>query len=333
MSQKSTPDWRNSPAHLELLSKFIRPDTMYRFSEGYRNSDWHEVLGEPPLKAIKRFIAEGYLIKADLLALMNYRFTVPDLKSLCKERELPASGKKADLIERLITTDEPGMQKSVSDLQIFMCSEQGKTLAQTYLDTKSREKEDAEAQLLENLKEKDFLQAIRTVSKYESNQVFKRGINVDWSEEALTPNPSQVAILKILFEETPTVARGVDLKKLEFFRIVAGFIFLWGAPEGAKRLLEGVEDVSEKFKNLDFARLLESFADNTQRLREYRELAGATGEKGWKVEIRTCNDEHVCDECNRLAQNKYPLFGNVPELPYPGCAHNCRCYYVLDMGW
>lgn len=333
MSQKPTVDWRNSPAHIELLSKFVKPDSMYSIPESYRNSEWREVLGEPALTVIQRFIAEGYLIRPDLVTLMNYKLTVTDLKSFCKERGLPVSGKKAELIERLITADEPGMQKTVSDLQVFVCSEKGNMLARAYLEMRSREKEEAISLFLENLKKKDFLQAVKTVNKYEARQVFQRGIGINWREEALAPNPHYVSVLKILFEETPTVARRLDPKKLEFLRVVAGFMCLWGSQVDAIHLLEGVEEVSEKFKNIDLARLLWSFASNTQELREYRELARATGGKGYKVEILTANDEYVCDECKKLAKKKYPVFGDVPELPSPKCAHACRCGYALDVGY
>ena len=44
-------DWRKSPAHLLLLSKFLEPRTVEDFS---KSDNWKEVLKEPPQQAIRR---------------------------------------------------------------------------------------------------------------------------------------------------------------------------------------------------------------------------------------------------------------------------------------
>jgi len=264
---------------------------------------------------------------------MNYKLIIPDLKKLCADRGLPVSGKKANLINRLLTADEPGMQRELSELKVVMCSEKGKLLAQAYLEMRKQEREEAEKLVMDCFRKKDFVQAAKVVANYEANQVFSRGLGIDWRKESLFPNQRDAYILKLTFEETPTVAKGVNQQKLEQFRLAAGLMHLWGSDAEAKRLLEGVESISAKCDNLSFARMLWQSAVNKYDLKEYRDLARATGNKNYKIEILTCNDEHVCDACKRLAKKKYPLFGDVPELPNPDCSHNCRCGYSLDMGY
>lgn len=331
MSQQPVSDWKRSPAHLELLSKFIKPDSVYYIPESYRSSDWNEALKENSLSAIQRFVKEGYLVRPSLDVLMNYKLIIPELKKLCADRGLPVSGKKADLIKRLITADEPGMQRELSNVEVVMCSEKGKLLAQSYLEMRKQEKEEAENLVIDCFRKKDFVQAAKVVAKYETNQIFVRGLGVDWVKETIMPNPFYVCVTKIIFDEIPTIAKGIDKEKLYQFRLAAGAMHLWGDIVEAKRLLEGVESVSDKCDNLDFAMMLSSSAINKYNLKEWRDLARATGNKNRMIEIRTCNDEYVCDACKRLAEKKYPLFGDVPELPNPGCSHACRCWYSLDV--
>lgn len=333
MAQQPVSDWKRSPAHLELLSKYIKPLSIYYIADSYRSPDWYEALKEHSLGAIQRFIEEGYLVRPDISTLMNYKLIIPELKKLCADRGLPVSGKKTDLINRLITTDEPGMQRELSELKVVMCSEKGKLLAQAYLEMRKQEREEAEKLVMDYLRKREFLQAGTSVAKYEANQVFPRGLGIDWRKESLFPNPRNTYILKSIFEETPTVAKGVNQQELEQFRLAAGSMQLWGSDAEAKRLLEGVESISSKCDNLSFARMLWQSAVNKYDLKEYRDLARATGNKNYKIEILTCNDEHVCDACKRLAKKKYPLFGDVPELPNPDCSHNCRCGYSLDVGY
>lgn len=333
MAQQPVSDLKISPAHLELLSKFIKPNSVYYIADSYKSSDWNEALKEHSLDAIQRFIEEGYLVRPDIGTLMNYKLIIPDLKKLCADRGLPVSGKKADLINRLITADELGMQRELSELKVVMCSEKGKLLAQAYLEMRKQEREEAERLVIDCFRKKDFVQAAKVIAKYETNQIFVRGLGIDWNEEALMPSQFYVSVPKILFDEIPTIAKGIDPEKLDYFRTLAGLMHLWGDPARVKHLLDGVESVSEKFSNLDFVRMLLSSAINKYNLKEYRDLARATGNKNYKIEILTCNDEHVCDACKRLAKKKYPLFGDVPELPNPDCSHNCRCGYSLDMGY
>ena len=79
------PDWRKSPAHLLLLSKFLQPPDAQKLSEA---DYWKPVLKEAPDKAIKRFVDEGMLLPASLSGLLSYRYKVDDLKPLLKERGL-----------------------------------------------------------------------------------------------------------------------------------------------------------------------------------------------------------------------------------------------------
>jgi len=112
-------DWKKSPAHLLLLTKFLSPEAL----EGFSGSDaWRAVLGEAPGKAIERFLGEGVIQCADVGERVAYEYRVSDLKSMLKQRDLPVSGHKRELIARLVEADAEGMEELVSGVPVFQCS-------------------------------------------------------------------------------------------------------------------------------------------------------------------------------------------------------------------
>jgi len=100
---RSKFDWQHSPAHLMLLTHFKRPREDYRkgWLGGHTWQEWKTALKEPPPNAIERFLDNGALELASLAQCLAYRYGVSDLKAMLRERGLPVSGRKADLIARL----------------------------------------------------------------------------------------------------------------------------------------------------------------------------------------------------------------------------------------
>ena len=91
----SGPKWLTSPAHLHFLSEFLRPQVL----DDYRQSEyWQGVLRESPERTIKQMMADGMLVTADLSECLDHALKVPRLKTLLKERDLPTTGRKSDLI-------------------------------------------------------------------------------------------------------------------------------------------------------------------------------------------------------------------------------------------
>jgi hypothetical protein len=62
---------------------------------------------------------------------------------------------------------------------------------------------------------------------------------------------------------------------------------------------------------------------NRKTLEEWRK-----GDRVDKVKIGGMNDNHVCDECRKLANTEYPV-DEAPVLPHTKCTSKvgCRCYY------
>jgi len=76
-------DWRKSPAHMDLLSKFIKPRDVAQVM-GWQYLK--HAIKEDPRETIERFIRDGTLIPSGLEATLNRVFTVAQLKEMLKER-------------------------------------------------------------------------------------------------------------------------------------------------------------------------------------------------------------------------------------------------------
>ena len=79
------------------------------------------------------------IAKAGLNEHLAYKFKVSELKTILKRYNLPLSGRKDDLIARLIQADSQGMEEVVADITVYCCTEQGKMITEQYLND---EKED-----------------------------------------------------------------------------------------------------------------------------------------------------------------------------------------------
>ncbi len=123
-------NWRTSPGHLFFLSTFLHPRTVEGLGTGI---DWKLVLGEQPEKAARRLLSEGALIRASLREHLAYKFKVPELKEMLKRLGLPSSGRKSNLIMRLIQSNREDMKQAVTDITVLKCSEQGQIIAEQYL--------------------------------------------------------------------------------------------------------------------------------------------------------------------------------------------------------
>jgi len=88
-------DWRQSPAHLVFLATFFKPRGRNEASPG--NIDWKLLLGEEPKQAVDQFIQYGAIRALSLHQLLDHRYKVLGLKELCRKRNLPVSGSKAEI--------------------------------------------------------------------------------------------------------------------------------------------------------------------------------------------------------------------------------------------
>jgi hypothetical protein len=311
-------DWSKSAAHLLFLSKIRTP----RAKEDFSKSDsWKEVLKEEPSKAIRRFQNEGLIDSAGLSKRLEYKYKVTDLKKLLIKRGLPVSGRKADLIGRLIDADPETMQRDVKGLDLFICTDKGHELAEQYLENEKEKKGKMQEKVLDAMQNHELRLASQLVAAYEAEQVFPRGIGVDWKNY---DSSSDVEILSYIFDRCPKVLANLTNEQLEPLRVAAGmFALLWNRGGVAKWLKQN-SALKLSIPADDAALLLHSHAIFLRALDEIQQNGFIES-----VTVNTCNDDLVCSACKELSSTQI-LIEEMPELPYEKCTSDvgCRCWML-----
>jgi hypothetical protein len=307
-------NWRDSKAHLLLLSKFLKPRLPDDFS---KSEEWKEALKESPQKAIERFLKDGMISEADLSQKLAHKFKVSELKNFLKQHNLTVSGRKEDLIARLVQADPDGMKKAVTGLVIYCCTEQGQAVAEQYLNDEKKRRSQAEQDVKKAIRERRFLEASQLVANFEAEQVFQRGVNIDWKNHNAQRDAD---ILNNIFQNLPKTLSKINPESLEELQVIAGMLHLWGKSDEVRSLTNDVS-TNLDFDNDSAVRLILSHALFLHEIASYKQI----GVKA--VRIYTCNDWLVCDECTELASKNYAV-SEVPELPYEHCTceSGCRCW-------
>lgn len=309
-------DWEKSNSHWLLLTKFINARAQDYFS-GMEN--WESALGEKPSQSIKRFINEGLIGPADLENTLSCKYSLSELKKLSKQYGLPVSGKKIDIIKRLLATAPEAMKKSVAGLPILQCLPKGKEMAEEYLMVQDEKRSYVEAQVLEYIKQGMYRKACLTMGAFEAEQVFPRGLGINW----INYNPDrEVGLLNLIFKNRPKILSGVTDNDLNILRLGASMMILWGV-NSAKKWLPTDLSLNLPFDNDTAARMVSSHALYKSHIAQHKENSDVIK----SVEILTAPDS--CDECKKFAGKRYSL-NNLPELPHEKCTHKngCRCTVV-----
>jgi hypothetical protein len=309
--------WQISNAHLLLLSKFRYGDTSATYADARY---WEAALDETPLRAIARLLDSGMLEPADLPAVLDYRFKTTDLRTMLREKGLKVSGRKRELIQRLVANDPDGMHEATEGLNLYRCTMEGRRLAEQYLDEEEVKRTATEKDVLGFLQKRELSRVVRTVAEYEASQVFSRGVGVDWENHV---DESAVATLRAIFEKTPEILKGMDANQLKDLRIAAGMMQLWGTND-VRRWLP-VDFVTGHRLDADTAcRMLIFHASYLRNMESYKELRVKT------VRVRSVDDGSTCWPCRKISKKKYTL-AQVPELPYSRCRCEigCRCMTLV----
>jgi hypothetical protein len=166
-------NWKDSKPHLLLLSNRGAPA-----KPKYPNWEelWKPVLGESRSNAIQRFVKDGVLGPADPALALGATCTLTELKELLRARKLKVSGKKSQLVARLVGHDRVEMERLTKPHAILVCQGEGVELARAFVEAERKAKEHLEQKLVSLLKTRDFREAADAVARYEATQAFPRGL-------------------------------------------------------------------------------------------------------------------------------------------------------------
>ncbi|MCL4505775.1 MAG: hypothetical protein M1434_11505 [Chloroflexi bacterium] len=310
-------EWMRSPAHLLLLSKFMSPRAISDFSRG---DAWQDVLKEPSEKAIKRLMDEKMIATVTTDELLDIKYKVTELKQMLKSKQLPVSGTKGELIQRLLNADPKGAQQAVAGLTIYKCTIEGKVIAVQYLAHEKEKRALTEQYVLDALKKAKYKDAATIVAQYEGEQVFPRGMGIDWKRY---DTKHDEIFLSKLFTCKPHVLSALSSEQLNVVRLIGGLRYLLGYTNMDWSLPDDFINPTAYDKSA-IPHLLMSNAYFHTNIAEAQELQKTIG--NIIVEVNTVNDEMVCDECKTLAKHTYTI-NQIQELPYKKCTckFGCRC--------
>jgi len=88
-----------------LLSLFLKPRAVETITGGYWGEQWHAKLGEDPTEVVSRLALLGHLRAATTSETLMVIHTVDSLKTALRERGLKSSGRKSELVSRLMDAD------------------------------------------------------------------------------------------------------------------------------------------------------------------------------------------------------------------------------------
>lgn len=307
-----------SPAELLLLSRFKFSSTVDGIS---RPDDWARVLRTTPTKAVRKLLANGFLQAADLETSIQSGFNGNQLKTFAKDRGLPVSGTKKVLAQRLASADANGMMKLLSGRQFYVCTAAGQIAVEEFESTNLQAKHDAEAASLVALQLGKLRDACIIVGRYESRQVFPRGLGMDWGNYG---RGSELRTLELIFNHCPARFANQPADKLTTLRAAAGMLQVWGVSD-ATAWLNNLQLEGEIWSPEVATRMLLFLALHHQRVEEFRAA-------GFSKVVVCASDSDQCPECRKHAGKKYHL-AKVPNVPFDRCTcpNGCLCMINADL--
>ena len=298
-----------SNAEKALLVKFLSPLQLpLRLNE----SSWASVLQKSIGVTVAGFKDKGLLVAGGVQDQLE-SLTVVDLKKLCVSHGIKAGSRKADIVNSLV-----GAATSMVLPSVLVCSSSGRSIAQRYKDQLTQDRIQTLQSTASELALRRFAEACKLVAKYESRQVFQRGIGIDWSN---CDHLDSIKDLETIFSATPLILREMSSEELQTLRIAGALAMLFGEKE-IRDYLPKPALWNHSIDTAAAARMFIFYARNqVQKEVSMRDYCTK------QVEILTTSD--CCEACKQLPKGKIAT-NKAPELPHALCTSSdgCRCMFV-----
>jgi Glu-tRNA(Gln) amidotransferase subunit E-like FAD-binding protein len=126
-----------------------------------------------------------------------------DLKEMLKQKNLKQSGKKEELIDRLLNCNMDELLRKYTVVKLYRCSETGNRLVKEFVEKENRKREENERLVIKCLRKGEFKEAIREVVKFEASQIIPRGMGIDWQNYKL--EKVDLEMLTAIFKSRPKI--------------------------------------------------------------------------------------------------------------------------------
>ena len=343
-TQLAPANWASSQPHLALLEKFLSArEVKSSFLEW-----WAPAFGMNPQRAIDGLVAHGALELAP---------TVADLKIMLSSRGLKVSGKKADLIQRLLEADPKGLEVRYAHRMNLRCTPAASQAVSRWKAERAKAFETATDDVIAALRNRNFKAAIRTADAYRKNR-FEPPLSSGAEAMAIHPAPRSIEErareFATIFTMRPKILKGLQPEQWEGLYLNYAVWQLVGGVAPEKCMPGFAGDVIATLRIRHFREAIpntgadapdagDQCGADDQETRQLAVMTSATATlmlsfyvtqqrnlARWRelgIKKATINGIGGCEACSALYNKTYSI-DTLPELPYEDCtcALGCRCW-------
>jgi hypothetical protein len=320
-AQLMPTNWASSQPHLALLERFLSARDA---KDGFPDY-WAPAFGMSPQCVIDGMVAHGALEPLPLLEKIEFCHTVAELRKILSSRGLKVSGKKAELVQRLLEADPKGMEKLCAHRMILRCTPAANQGVSRWEAEREKAFETATDDVIAALRNRNFKAAIRTADAYRKSE-FEPPVHP--AQEAMTIHPEPHPIeeraddLATVFTMRPKILEGLQPEQWEgiYLNYAVGELIGREAPE---KCMPGFADIG-RMNSTTATRMLRFYVGHQRELARWREL---------DIKRATIIGIGGCEACMALYNKTFSL-DKLPELPYKDCTCDlgCRCLVRADLG-
>ena len=303
-----------------LLKRYLE---LRKVPSKYAQDSWKESLGQTYGRTIRQLLDSGDLTRPTIRAGLGLA-RVKDIKPILRQHDLKVSGRKAELIERLLKNAPNEARRLANEVaqDAFVVTEAGKERALRF----KRRRADAEQAAQEALQKRDYRRASDVVNVYYQllPAPLQPGIGMRWSEPGGGINVATGPIPHILARAGDSwMLEGVPAEACRKILLHAAEDALWpgGLPgDRLERLAENVGELEMPGETYVNDAQVWGYSGVTNRERHQIAQDGLEMTRVW----HTTADRYVCHVCAPLdaAPEKYwaDRFAHGPPAH-----HGCRC--------
>lgn len=314
----NTIPWERSEIHLMILEHFMKP----KVTEKGAPSLWRLALGDELKKALDSLWKRGALLPIDLKERINLCNNVSGLKKILKEKNLIVSGKKHELIDRLVEADPKGMAERFPDNCVLVCSTQAEENVLKYQVKKKEEWDNLVIELIASLRNGNFEKASQLIDNYEKKQITIEHENCMTIPKPPRETSTDIKELKTIFSMRPKILKELPEKDWKPLCVVAAMNHLFHYRTRDEWFPPNFTGVT-KFHNHIACMMMEHhfrYIKDIDRMRNSGVTRGSIAS--------SCR----CEDCKKISGVIREL-DDLPELPYENCtcSGGCICFIMPEI--
>ncbi len=302
----SDTDCKLTSVEQQFLKKIAGQPVEDPYVAGYWEYEYH--LHFPDI--MTKLLSNGYLAISSAAQSPEY-LTIPELKAILKEHNLPVSGKKSVLIARIRDNIPPDAFSSRigQHKAHYVLTEKGEALASgaPASITKDPAFEDA---CLALIHEGKFQAAYKKIAAREAGKTFPRGLRVDWGKYAQQDAAEPAGLYDSGIADDVS---GIEKTYRECL-ILADML--------------GVSHPAPLIKRVCGSFDMDLFLQARYELQKIKSLCDLDTYRNLDTqyyEILTAGDKEACPRCRKMNGKKYPVSEAEVGVNFPPFCKKCRC--------